>query len=300
MEAAHGGDPAPEWDLATAGYRRAIALAPGYSDAYVDLGTVFAGRADYEQHRGGDPRPSVAEAIASHAKAIELKADNSMAWLDIGVAWSIQAEWERAKGIDCAPSVDAEVRANRKVLELKPDYVYGYDNLAAAWYLLGLQRLDRGLDPSDLVGQGRAILAAGRKLDANDAYNAQFGARLELIAARYALAGADAAARFTDAEAGIARALALDPENADAYVVAAEIQRWRAEWRKRRGESTAPAIASGLDAAARALTINPELAQAHAVRGALLALSGKPEDARASLQHALALNPLLARDYPPP
>jgi serine/threonine-protein kinase len=299
-DAGHGGDPRPAWDRAAAAYRRAIALSPRSADAYLDLGTVFGSRAQYEVDHGIDPRASVAEDIAAQEQAIALKPTHPMAWLDLGAAWSIRADWERASGLECRTSVDHDIAAYKKALELKPDYVYGYDNLAAADRLLGQQQLDRGLDPTEFVVAGRAILDAGAKFNGADAYNFRYRATLELLAARFASHGAGAAARFAAADAAIARALELDPESADAQVVAAEVQRWRAEARVSRHEPATAEIARGLAAAARALKINPDQATAHAVRGALLALAGQPVDARAANHRALELDPLLARDYPPP
>jgi serine/threonine-protein kinase len=297
-DAAHGTDPRPSYDRAAGAFRRAIALAPHYSDAYIDLGTVYGAIADYDVRRGLDPRAAVADEITAEQQAIAIKADNSLAWNDLAGAWAERIEWEWGQGIDTGPSSTQQIRALETSISLKPDYPYAHDNLAEAHRYVAREALARGADPTPALDRGRAEVAVARKLAADDPYSWQFGASLELLAARAAHDERDAAARFADADAAIARALAIDPDSADAHVVAAEIARWRGEAHRERGEPVADDVTRGLASAARALAIHPDLPTAHAVRGALLALDGKAADAKAALDRARELDPLLARDYP--
>ena len=77
-----------------------------------------------------------------------------------------------------------------------------------------------------------------------------------------------------------------------------------------RGEPATKDIERGLAAAARSLALNSKLAEAVAVRGALLHLQSRAEasagrraalatEGDESLRRAREMNPLLARDYPP-
>jgi hypothetical protein len=112
---------------------------------------------------------------------------------------------------------------------------------------------------------------------------------------------------FAAALAAIQRAQKLDPEDADSLQVEAAIHRWQAQSLIAQRQSPSRELAAGLQAAARALAINPKLAPALAERGELLWLRAQKaprkdsdeKDARAALAQALAVNPLLQRDYPP-
>ena len=69
------------------------------------------------------------------------------------------------------------------------------------------------------------------------------------------------------------------------------MERWRAE------SGSEEAVRRGLERAEKALSINPEDASAHAVRGALLHLAARRREAEESLRKAIAINPLLKREY---
>ncbi|HEX3130745.1 MAG TPA: hypothetical protein VH394_25640, partial [Thermoanaerobaculia bacterium] len=101
------------------------------------------------------------------------------------------------------------------------------------------------------------------------------------------------AGRPDDAEAALHRAEALNPGAPEIYLEQALLERWRAEHGVRPEES----VRRGLERAERALAINAKDPRALAVRGALLRLAGQPAQADASLREALALNPLLRREY---
>ena len=294
------GDPRPDWQRAIENYQRSLALAPEYSDAQGNLGTVLNLRGYYEGTHGVDPRPTMAEAVAVCEKAIALQPDSARNWLHLGNAWGFRAEWERTQGIDCRPSTEQRIRCYKKAIELKPDYLHAYLNFANLWHLMGLQALDHGQDPSEFVKEGRAHLATASKLNPNDGYSYQLLARLELIAARSVMKDATAAARFTDAMAAISKSQQIGPKDPDAREVEAEIHRWHAESNLLRHESPSQEIARGLDAAARALAINPKMPEALAEKGTLLRLRGADGDlaeSKAALELAFQLNALLKHDY---
>ena len=102
----------------------------------------------------------------------------------------------------------------------------------------------------------------------------------------------------------------MDPQDADAPEIEAELHRWQGEWLLARRESAAGEARHGLAAAARALGLNAKMAEALAERGALLRLQSRLEpsadrraglaaEAQAALRSARELSPLLVRDYPP-
>ena len=309
-ELAHGGDPLPHWERAVEASQRAIALDPRSALPYNHLGTIFNDRAEWELSQGIDPRPSAERAAQALRKSIELLPSFAYAFNNLGASLHSRAQWERGQGMDCTAAVEEAVQSYRRGLQLMPTYVYGYDNIGDAYRTLALNQLQRGLDPTPTVRAAREALDAGLKLNDKDHYNYVRRARIELVAARLAHRSGAPPEQLEAALAAAVRAAELDQSDADAPEVEAEIRRWQAEWRLARNQPAAEGIELGLAAAARALQRNPKMADALAAQGALKALKARVApsaevraalavESGAALQKARAMNPLLARDYPP-
>jgi hypothetical protein len=104
------------------------------------------------------------------------------------------------------------------------------------------------------------------------------------------------------------RGLGLNPGDPRLHHAAARAEEVRAGWAADRGEPAGGALREGIAAAERALALNPEMAEALAVRGTLrfleARLAGDPDEARAraaqavaDLEAAFARNPFLETDY---
>jgi adenylate cyclase len=86
------------------------------------------------------------------------------------------------------------------------------------------------------------------------------------------------------------RAIALDPNYAQAWAGLADALALQAQWRF---APAAQVLPEGTAAASRALDLAPELAEAHMAQGHLRSLAGDPEGARRAFERALELNPSL-------
>jgi len=93
-----------------------------------------------------------------------------------------------------------------------------------------------------------------------------------------------------DAPAHFRRAIALDPEYAQAHAGLADALALQAQWRF---APAAQVLPEGAAEASRALDLAPDLAEAHMAQGHLRSLGGDGEGARRSFERALALNPAL-------
>jgi adenylate cyclase len=93
-----------------------------------------------------------------------------------------------------------------------------------------------------------------------------------------------------DAPSMFRRAIALDPDYAQAHAGLAEALALKAQWRF---APAAQVLPEGTAAANRALDLAPDLAEAHLAQGLLRSLAGDPEGARRAFEHALELNPAL-------
>jgi hypothetical protein len=110
------------------------------------------------------------------------------------------------------------------------------------------------------------------------------------------------------ARASLTRAQEVNPDEAEVYRVLAEVELRRAEGAKPDGDARRAYVDEGLAMAAKAQSINPKLAEAVAVEGALRLLVARTEpgsrhDAAerslAALKRAVDLNPLLGRELAP-
>jgi adenylate cyclase len=112
-----------------------------------------------------------------------------------------------------------------------------------------------------------------------EAYN------LYLMARQYLVTGNNGDARREEAIVRLCRAaLAIDPDYAGAWALMARAQR-SLRFTYNRGDD------DGLAAAERALTLDPGLAEAHAVKARLLGEQGRHDEADAEIAEALRLDP---------
>jgi adenylate cyclase len=86
------------------------------------------------------------------------------------------------------------------------------------------------------------------------------------------------------------RAIALDPDYAQAHAGLADALAQQAQWRFASVEQVLP---EGTAAASRALDLAPDLAEAHMAQGHLRSLAGDADGARRAFERALELNPAL-------
>ncbi len=166
--------------------------------------------------------------------------------------------------------------------------------------VFALQSLDALLGQRDATASLEAGLAAAQRaseLNPLDAATHLLRARLLLYRSR-TVQGAAQQAALGAGETAARRALELDGESAEGRIVLAQLLGGRG------------AVDQGLAMAAAALQINPRQAEALATRAALLLLgatgsapapepAARREQARAALTQALAINPLLQREYAP-
>jgi hypothetical protein len=118
--------------------------------------------------------------------------------------------------------------------------------------------------------------------------------------------GMDPGSFFEAATASASTALTVNPRNAVAYQSAAEVHRWRAEDRLRRGLSIRTDLNEGRRLVERALELNPGLANALVTGAGLTTVQAESEasvatrralaaDAADTIRRALEINPSLEK-----
>ncbi len=310
-----GQDPRPLLQRAVASYDRALALNPKYLPSRINLGQAWIQLAESETSRGLDPSKSLESAIESFREAVALSPESAPAHNNLGNAYLTLGEYLLARGSDPRPQLRQAMESYQQALKVRPDYAYGPYNLAYTWRLFGQALFERGENPGPALASARTRIEESLRINPEDADTFLERGRVELIAARFdQQIHGDPAPALTRCGEALDRAAALNPAAPEIDLAQALLARWRAEAALQRKERPSEAvrltIQAGLERADKALAVNPRDAQALAVRGALLHLAARLEAdpakrgaiaarADASLDEALALNPLLRKEYFP-
>jgi tetratricopeptide (TPR) repeat protein len=166
--------------------------------------------------------------------------------------------------------------------------------------------MERGHDPTQWIDLARDSLDRALQINPTIFWGYPERAGVEILAARWAMRTGQPPDAYLQAAAGAAeKALAANSQNAAGYQTAAEVHRWRAEWARSMQRDPSRDISAGRRLVARSLELNPSLANAMITDAALLLLQAEitaapgsrrqlVDEARATLDRAIELNPLVA------
>jgi serine/threonine-protein kinase len=280
-----GEDPRPHYQRAIAVLRRGDAL-PLDVDEPSYLGTLtgaYVALAQYEVDHGGDPGETLREAIATGQRAVKALARPTI-YSNLAAAIGLRGEYEQLMGRDPTAFYD---QAEAILRQAGAEAVWVRANLADIARDRALYLLETGRDATATLDAGRAALAG------QSGYFVGVTAliRLEgLAAVQAARRGASPAARLAAGHRAFARALPSGAQDPLLWLAGAELSRREAELAPR-----SHAIADGLRAARRALALDAQLAEAHAVAGELLLLLRSQREADEEFAEAVRLNGNLRR-----
>ncbi len=291
-----GRDPRPWMQRAVVSFERAVELSPGFAPARDDLGYAWERSAKYELQRGMDPTASIERAVASYQAAIRLTPEVANLHNNLGIARLRSALWLATSGGDPRPLLDAAEADLRRALELNPNYANAHANVGFVERARAEDAARRRQDPTPALRAARSAFASAHRINPSLPWSWPELAAVELVEARWTRTRGNANQRaLVAAESAARRAIELNPRNPLAFLRASEVDLERV----RAGDGSAAVAARGLERSARALKLNPELAEAMLVRAELLALTaaGLPRErleAGALLSRAVELNPTLA------
>lgn len=300
-------DPEPDFKLAISSFRKAIDIHPEYISAYNNLVLTYASFAQYQVAHGRDVSKQLQEAsrAAENASAISKSIPNLRN--NLALAKLQMAKYLLDTKQD--PSVlltDAEkdLAASR---EINPNddvnsFVHGSAMLLAAKYQL-LQRKS----PTLFLQTGQADVQRVVEKNPSEADFHLLACRLRLVEAEWAhQQGLPTTMPLRLALADARRAVSLSPTSADALTELARVL-------LAQSVATSPRpllslLTEALSVTDRALSLQNDLPQGHAIRGALLLRKAEQlvstdekqrmlQSAEESLARALAQNPLLRHDY---
>ncbi|MBZ4412892.1 protein kinase [Myxococcus sp. XM-1-1-1] len=301
----HGQDPSAAFAEAARHLREAARVDPKYLFAHANLVEVHNSLAQYELSLGRVPSADVEQARSAGARALALDARYAPVLTQLGLAELTQARHVSRTGGEPGTLLAGALAHVARSLELNPTAGRTHF-LGASVHLLAAEHAVRsGVDPTASLESARRALTVPYPGDASCADCRVLGARLSLTRASWErLRGRSARRWVGEALDEARRAVKLYPYDE------AHLELARASWWMASEAQTSSLLTEGLAQADLALGLNPRLAAAHAVRGALLlarsqgATSAEREplraQARASLERALALDVFLREEYAQP
>ncbi|MFL5352043.1 protein kinase domain-containing protein [Archangium sp.] len=302
----HGGDPRAAYAEAERHFTQAVRTDPKYLFAYANLVDLYNVMAAYELAQGRNPHERVAQALQAGQRALSLD-DHFFGTLNqMAVAQLTSARYLLDSGEDPRPAVEQALHHLERSLALNAASAQTHLVRATA-HLLTVEHATReGLEPGAGLEAGREALAEALRLGPGLVECRLVGSRLERAEAAWARRrGRPVLPLLRRALAEAQRAVEMYP------YFETHLELARVHWRL--AEASPPAEAStsvtaGLAQVAKALQLDPDLAPAHALRGGLLLIQARTmreaerrldtlRQARTALARALALNPLLRREY---
>ena len=303
--AARGGDPRDAYELAAAEARRALQIDPDLVGSLTLLGGIHMFRSDWETTHGVDPRASLAASVEAFSRAAEFNPSSPRILNNIGLTAWILGDLERMLGDDPGPSLDRAEESLRAALDVNPDLVSARVNLAGVHHTRALHELTAGGDARPHVAASLAELERLRTIYPDDFHVDR--ADCLIVRARILMSeGRSPEEPLARAIAEVRRGIELYPDRAPQHRALAEAHLTRARGLSSRGAHFD--VEAGLAAADRAILINPQLAEAHGVRGKLQLVAAEADPshraagafaAAESFKRALEVNPFLESELEP-
>jgi tetratricopeptide (TPR) repeat protein/predicted Ser/Thr protein kinase len=292
-----GGDPQQDFATAIAEARKAIALNPRDSRAYVHLSTAHRLRAFWQLGRGADPGADLRQALQAAEEAVRLEPGLASHYNTLALACTTASEDQERRGVDPRPLLRKAVDSYGRALALNPQYLPSQINVGQTWTQIGEAELARGIDPtksldSAIAAFRRAVVLGPQSVPA---YNNLGNAHLTL--GEYLLArGSDPRPALQAAMASYQKTLEIQPEYAYGPYNLAYTWRLQAQALLDRGEDPGPALATARSWIEASLRINPDDADTFLELGRIELIAARKDGAAAAtaetaLRRAEALNP---------
>lgn len=284
------------------GHAAELSLSP---DSFRSLAFAYLNRAEHRQETDRDPSADYRAAIDAAGRAVEMAPQMGLAYATQALGHRGLARYATLVDGDVMTPVNAAIGLFERAVELVPKDVAVQQDFADCLLLKARTELVSGTSPLATVARARSHITSAAELNQTIALIPIVAAQIEAVAARGLADRPDAAdAAFSRAIEQAQRAIQLQDGNANAHRTLGEVLRWRAEMKPGRGRDPSEDVDRGLSALDRALKLSPEMADAHALRAALLLIRYRVTDqpavraeAQAALTRALDLQPALRVPY---
>jgi tRNA A-37 threonylcarbamoyl transferase component Bud32 len=308
--ARRGADYRDELSHSISKLQRAIEADPDYHIAYSNLVDDYQLLARFEIDHGRSPEQWVEKAIETTTRSLQVNPNFYETYRNLAAIYAISAQHEAAHGRSPQQALGKALEHLALATKANPNDAETRRELAHANLLYARDLFENGKDPEQPLTDG--LQAIERSIVINPTIYESYILQSQLLllrAQQSARRNQSPLALLTQAQAVASRARDLSPKNPEAYLRLGEIAKTRAEWQQARRQPVAADVMSGLLALDHALGLNPALAQALGVRGALQVITARAAVGAArkraahlatiALHEALEKNPRLERHLGP-
>jgi tetratricopeptide (TPR) repeat protein len=308
-ESFHGGDPEDSFNHAITALHTAAKTSTAPDD-HRNLALAYSDLGSYQYSKGADPSAAFLAALDATDRTIELNPDYSLPYFLRGFSlWGLAGHAIRVKE-DPEPFFDQAVASYAHGLTIPPENAPAHAEIANILQMRAGWELDQDLSPVDTLDAAFSWVDQGLEINSNLSTLYLMRGQLKLLEGRWLMiASASPKASFEESRSALETAIEKLPDEAANFRALAELHASRAEWLGEPDRPCEEEAEQGLAATAKALEIDPNLAAALAVRAQLLLLKSKaaPDEnarsdlwalARAAMEHALELNPMIRSERP--
>jgi serine/threonine-protein kinase len=305
----HAEDPREAYSRAEHHFLQAARSDPDYLFAHTNLVDLYSTRAAYDLSRGRNPQEDVDKALQAGQRALAVDGNHFLTLNNVAVAELKLARYLVDSGGDPRPRLERAFQYLQRSAAINATFGRTLLHRTMAHLLEVDHAMRDGLEPTAALEAARRALAEAKRLDSGWVEYPLLSAQLALSEAAWAKRrGRPELPLLQQALAESRRALAMYAYSDTHQQLAWTL--WRLAEARPPGKALA-FITEGLAQVDLALQRDPDLANAHALRGALLLSRARTvreaaerldtvRQARALLARALEFNPLLRREYEAP
>lgn len=295
-------------------YSKAVELNPNQALSFNQLGNSFLMMGKYEMDHGRDPVGSLEKAVESYQHSRQLNPNLFLPCDNLGHTFLYLGTYLALQGRDPSDAFRQGLDHLDRSIALNPEHAETYFHMIdiyiqwIEWEIAGdevrFELFDRA---RELIQKTLQVNPKSSPNSGSSAYM-RLGQLGTLDARARSLNGGVALASIEGAETYFRRASELNPRDSEVVLAMADLCRWKVVFYRGDPARRRAALEEGLLHADAASHMNPGLAEAHAIKGALLKMKSQepPEGKRdellssssAELRRALEMNANLRRKYP--
>jgi serine/threonine-protein kinase len=297
---ASGRDPAQLLSAAIASYRASMALDPNLLGPYNNLAIVLQTRGQHEMTNGIDPSATFAQALVTLDSLLQRAPGLLPALYNRGLVLAGRGRYKLMIGDNPGPDLDAAVGCLQNALTADPGDPETMALLAGTHLAMAEHAQTRGDPAGASLAAAERLLRQASTIDPDLCDIHLLTGQAAILLARNKRGEQQRLAAIEQARSALAQTALCDPSLATAHLELARADYWHAHWSTPSSQERAAACSSGIDAAGRALDLNPGMAEALALRGTLkLMLAGSAADSdadRLSSEGAADLRKAISRN----
>jgi serine/threonine-protein kinase len=302
-EASHGMDPRASFRSSIQSSEQALRVSPGDPTFWNGLGVANWATGVWERDHGADPVDAFKRSEEAYRKVAQLEPQVDLGAVNVCSLYEDWARFQMRRGDDARPKLEQAREGCLQAIRIESGDFYAYLYLGRAYLDFALLNAEQTVDPTALLDQASVAFKRASEIDPAFPDVPSESAKALVLEARWlARIGRDPQTAFAKAAESAKRALslagAMDP---NVLRSAAEVYRWRAEWRVARELSAASDLQQGLAMTARALAENPTHADSAETEGGLQLLAARTtptpaaraeaaRKARTAFERALSIN----------